>query len=79
MKYLSVILMTISLQACTAPKVITPEINRKSYQELRETQPDCTAQIAALQAAEEMPDPKTGCSALTSELILDALYCYRSV
>lgn len=76
MKYLNVILMVmISLCACGAPRVVTPEISRKSYEELKETQPDCTAQIGALEAAEDKTDP----APVTSDLILDALYCYRSV
>ena len=76
MKYLSVILtVMISLYACSAPRVVTPEISRKSYKALKETQPDCSAQIGALEAAEDKTDP----AAVTSDLILDALYCYRSV
>lgn len=80
MKYLSVILTAmISLSACGAPKVVTPEINRRSYESVKETQPDCRAQIGALEAAREMADPLTRCPAVTDDLILDALYCYRSV
>lgn len=80
MKYLSVILTAmISLSACGAPKVVTPEINRRSYESVKETQPDCRAQIGALEAAREMADPLTRCTAVTDDLILDALYCYRSV
>lgn len=76
MKYLNVILtVMISLYACSAPKVVTPEISRKSYKVLKETQPDCSAQIGALEAAEDKTDP----APVTSDLILDALYCYRSV
>jgi hypothetical protein len=80
MKYLSVILtMVISLYACGAPRVVTPEINHRSYEALKETQPGCMAQIGALEAAREMTDPLTQCPAVTDDLILDALYCYRSV
>ena len=80
MKYLSVILiMIISHPGCSAPRVVSPEISRRSYKEISETQPDCRAQIAALEIAGEKFDPATGCSAVTSELLLDALYCYRSV
>lgn len=70
MKYLSAILiLMISLAACGAPKIVVPEITRKSYSELRETQPDCTMEIEAIEAADEIP----------AELALDALYCYRRV
>jgi hypothetical protein len=80
MKYSSVILAAaISLSACTAPKIITPEINRESYEALKESEPDCKAQIGALEAARELPDPLTTCPIVSDELILDALYCYRSV
>ena len=80
MKYSSVILTAmISISACGAPRVVTPEISRKSYESLKETQPDCMAQIGALEAAREMTDPLTQCPAVTDDLILDALYCYRSV
>ena len=80
MKFSSVILTAmISLSACGAPRVVTPEINLRSYESLKETQPDCMAQIGALEAAREMTDPLTQCPAVTDDLILDALYCYRSV
>lgn len=80
MKYSSVILAAmISLSACAAPKVITPEINRESYEALKESQPDCKMQIGALEAVRETADPMTTCSIVRDELILDALYCYRSV
>ncbi len=80
MKYSSVILAAmISFSACAAPKVITPEINRESYVALKETQPDCKMQIGALEAARETADPLTTCPIVRDDLILDALYCYRSV
>ncbi len=80
MKFSSVILaMMISLSACAAPKVITPEISRESYEALKESQPDCMMQIGALEAARETPDPLTTCPVVRDDLILDALYCYRSV
>lgn len=80
MKYLSVILTAmISISACGAPRVVTPEISHRSYESLKETQPDCMAQIGALEAAREMTDPLTQCPAVKDDLILDALYCYRSV
>lgn len=75
----AILILMISASACSAPKVITPEISRKSYAEIRETQPDCRAQIMALEAAGERTDPATGCSSVTNELVLDALYCYRRV
>jgi len=80
MKYSSVILAAmISLSACSAPKVIAPEINRDSYEALKESQPDCKMQIGALEAARETADPLTTCPIVWDDLILDALYCYRSV
>jgi hypothetical protein len=80
MKYSSVILAAaISLTACGAPKVVMPEISRRSYESLKETQPDCKMQIGALEAARELPDPLTTCPIVSDVLILDALYCYRSV
>jgi len=69
----------ISLSACAAPKLITPEINRESYEALKESQPGCKAQIGALEAARETADPLTTCPIVRDDLILDALYCYRSV
>ncbi|MEW6146112.1 MAG: hypothetical protein AB1598_13960 [Thermodesulfobacteriota bacterium] len=80
MKFSSVILAAaINLSACAAPRVITPEISRESYEALKESQPDCKMQIGALEAARELPDPLTACPIVSDDLILDALYCYRSV
>ena len=71
MKYLSVILTVLingSLLSCV-PNVVTPEIERVSYVELKETEPDCSREIQVLQESPDKPD----------ELVLDALYCYRRV
>ncbi len=68
-----------SFYSCSASKMVMPEISRKSYESLKETQPDCTAQIGMLEAARNLPDPLTTCPIVKDELILDALYCYRSV
>ena len=70
-RYLSVILILMisgALASC-APKLITPEIEHTSYGELKAAEPDCVLQITAL---EESPDN-------SDELVLDALFCYRSV
>jgi hypothetical protein len=70
-KYLSVILTILIsgvLLSCV-PKVVTPEINRASYIELKDTEPDCAREIVVLQESPDKPD----------ELVLDALYCYRKV
>lgn len=55
--------------ASCMPKVVTPKINRASYAELKDTEPDCTNEITAL---EESADKHDG-------LIFDALFCYRKV
>lgn len=71
MRCLSVILTILIsgiLLSCV-PKVVTPEINRASYIELKNTEPDCTNQITALEDSTDNSD----------ELVLEALFCYRKV
>jgi hypothetical protein len=48
---------------------VTPKIEYKSYVELKKEQPECGGELAALTAAEEKSD----------KLILDTLFCYRSI
>ena len=71
MQSLSVILtvlISLNLLSC-APAVIMPEIEYISYPELKQSEPDCTAEIEALEALEEKTD----------DSVLEALFCYRSV
>ena len=68
-KYLSVIfLILISITSC-APKIVTPEIDYRSYAELKHSQPNCGGELSALTSAEVKSD----------KLILDTLFCYRSI
>lgn len=68
-KYLSVIfLILISFTSC-APKFVAPQIDYQSYGELKKNQPNCGGELSALTASEEKSD----------ELILNTLFCYRSV
>jgi hypothetical protein len=60
-----------------APRVVSPEISRRSYESIKETQPDCRAQIGA-RRAREMADPLTQCPAVTDDLILTP-HCYGAV
>jgi len=62
------ILISVALLSCV-PKVVTPEINRASYVDLKDGEPECTDEITAL---EESP-------VNSDELVLDALFCYRKV
>ena len=69
LKYLSVIfLILISFTSC-APKIVTPEIDYKQYTELKEHQPDCERELSTLTNSEVKSD----------QLILDTLFCYRTV
>ena len=68
-RYLSAIfLILISLSSCT-PKIVTPGIDYNTYAELKELQPNCGRELAALTNAQSKSD----------QLILDTLFCYRSV
>lgn len=69
MKYLSVIFLILISTASCAPKIVTPEIEYRSYAELKADQLNCGGELSALTAAEVKSD----------ELILDTLFCYRSV
>ena len=71
LKYLSVILTILisGAGASCVPKIVTPDINRASYVELKDTEPDCSQEIQALEGSSEKTDG----------LILDALYCYRKL
>ena len=69
MKYLSVILVILISAGACVPKVVTPEFSRKTYVELKDSEPDCSREIEALRESPNNSD----------ELILGALYCYRKV
>lgn len=69
LRYLSVIfLILISATSC-ASKIVTPDIERRSYVEFKCAQPDCGRVLSALRYSEVKSD----------RLILDTLFCYRSV
>jgi len=69
MKFLSVIfLILISITSC-APKIVTPKIDYQHYTELKANQPDCGGELSALTHSKVKSD----------KLILDTIYCYRSV
>jgi len=68
-KFLSVILLILISTASCAPRLVTPQIEYKTYAELKKEQPECGGELAALTAAEEKSD----------KLILDTLFCYRSI
>ena len=67
--FLSVILIALISLASCAPKVVTPRIDYKSYAMLKDSQPNCGKELQTLAEA----------SVKSDELILDTLFCYRSV
>jgi len=69
LKFLSVIFLILINTASCAPKFVSPHIEYKTYAELKEEQPECGGELAALTATEEKSD----------KMILDTLFCYRSV
>lgn len=69
MKYLSVIFLILINAVSCAPRIVTPEIDYQTYPELKRGQPDCRDELSTL----------TGADVKSDKLILDTLYCYRSV
>ena len=68
-KFLSVILVILISAAACVPRVVTPELSHKTYAQLKDSEPDCAAELESLQESDDKTD----------DLILDALYCYRMV
>ena len=71
LRFLSVILTLMisgALFSC-APKLVTPDFEFKRYSEIKQDEPDCSGEIRVLEISADNPD----------ELVLDALFCYRTV